>query len=299
MQIGSRRCILNPVSGTGDHAEYAGRLLSARGFRVEETEGEGDAMALARDAADADVTELAVCGGDGTVNEVVRGLAAADHLEAVTLSVIPAGTANILAGNVGIEDLDHGVEVADTGDVRSVDVGVADGEPFLVSCIAGFPAEASVATASELKERLGTLAFVVTGAREALEFEPLDLHLEAHDDGGVEVWEGEALCLLVGNARRFVGEGGQGDMEDGAFDVAAVETMPAGNLVAEAVAHRVLGVDTDGVTHLRADEVRVDAGEPITLSRDGELDEASSVTMGVREGALDLRVGDGYRPNPE
>lgn len=299
MQIGSRRCILNPVSGTGDHAEYVTRLLEARGFRVDETDGEGDAFALARDAAAADVGELAVCGGDGTVNEVVRGLATANHLGAVTLSVVPAGTANILASNVGIRDLDHGVRVADTGEVRTVDVGLANGEPFLVSCIAGFPAEASVAASSELKERLGALAFVVTGVREALEFKPLDIHLEAHGTDGVEVWDGEALCLLVGNARRFVGEGGQGDMEDGTFDVAAVEAMPAGNLVAKAVAHRVLGRDTEGVIHLRADEVRVDAADEITLSRDGEVDQASSVSMAVGEWALDLRVGDGYSLNPE
>ncbi|MFB6127906.1 MAG: diacylglycerol kinase family protein [Halolamina sp.] len=297
MQIGSRRAILNPASGTSDHADRVSRLLEGRGFRVERTAAAGDAAALAREAAAADVSELAVCGGDGTVNEVVRGLDDADHLDAVTLSVVPCGTANLLANNVGVRGVDHGVDVADTGEVRTVDVGVAGDEPFLVSCIVGFPAAASAAASSELKERLGTLAFVVTGVQEALSFDPVAIRLEARGDDGVETWAGEATCLLVGNARRFVGEGGQADMEDGAFDVAIVEQMPAGNLVAEAISHRVLGRDTDSVTHLTAEEVHVEADDDdLTVSRDGELDAAGELRMSAREATLDLRVGDGYNP---
>ena len=300
MQIGSRRAVLNPVSGTGDHAEYVARRLDARGFRVERTTGAGDAATLAREAAAADVSELAVCGGDGTVNQVARGLVDADHLDAVTLSVVPCGTANLLANSLGVRGVDHGIEVADTGEARAVDVGVAGGEPFLVSCIAGLPAEASVAASGELKGRLGTLAFVVTGVQEALSFDPIDIRLEARGDDGVETWAGEATCLLVGNARRFVGEGGRADMEDGAFDVAVVERMPAGTLVAEAVSHRVLGRDTDGVVRLTAEEVHVEAdGDDLTVSRDGELDVASELTMTAREATLDLRVGDDYRPRPD
>jgi YegS/Rv2252/BmrU family lipid kinase len=297
MQVGSRRCILNPVSGTGEHADYVSRLLRARGFAVDRTEGAGDGIALAREAADADVSELAVCGGDGTVNEVLRGLAAADHLGDVTLSVVPAGTANLLARMIGVETIEQGIEAADTGDVRTVDVGMAGGEPFLVSCIAGFPAEASVAASSDLKERFGTLAFVLTGLQEAREFDGLDIHLETSDG---QIWEGEALCLLVGNARRFVGAGGQADMEDGLFDVAIVEQKFAGSLVAEAISHRVLGRETDGVFHLQADSLSVTGQDgPITFSRDGEVGEYERLDLSIRPGALDLRVGATYEPGPQ
>jgi len=296
MQVGSRRCILNPVSGTGEHGDYVSRLLRARGFAVDRTEGAGDGIELARDAADAGVSELAVCGGDGTVNEVLRGLAASDHLGDVTLSVVPAGTANLLARMIGVETTEQGVEVADTGDVRTVDVGMAGGEPFLVSCIAGFPAEASVAASSDLKERFGTLAFVITGLGEAVEFDGLNIHLETGDG---QVWEGEALCLLVGNARRFVGSGGQADMEDGLFDVAVVEQKFAGSLVAEAISHRVFGRETDGVFHVQADSLSVTGQDgPITFSRDGEVGEYERLDLSIRPRALDLRVGSGYEPRP-
>ena len=299
MQVGSRRAVLNPVSGDGDHAESVERLLSARGFAVSRTEGPGDAFDLGRAAGEAGASEVAVAGGDGTVNEVVRGLARAGHLGDVTLSVVPVGTANLLAGTIGVADRSQGIAVADTGEVRAIDVGLADGVPFLVSCIAGLPAEASLAASSELKARFGTLAFLVTGAQEAIEFDGLDISLEAVGENGPVTWSGSATCLLVGNARKFVERGGQADMEDGLLDVAIVERMPTGNLVAEAVGHRLLATDTDGVTHLRATALSVDGhGEPVRFSRDGEVTEHERLDVHVRERTLDLRVGPGYDPDP-
>jgi diacylglycerol kinase (ATP) len=300
MQVGSGRCMINPVSGSGDHAEHVSRLMRARGFAVDRTAGAGDAVQLAREAADAGVSELAVCGGDGTVNEVLRGLVATDHLADVTLSVVPTGTANLLARMIGIQTVEQAVEVADTGRTRRVDVGIAGGEPFVVSCIAGFPADASVAASSDLKERFGTFAFVLTALQEAVEFEGLAIHLEAASEERVETWDGEALCLLVGNARQFVEQGGQANMEDGLFDVAVVERMPAGNLVTEAISHRVLGRQTGGVTHLRASEVTVTGQTgPMTFSRDGEVCEHEQLDISMRPQVLELRVGPEYEPDPE
>ena len=300
MQVGSRHAVLNPVSGDGNHADIVERLLSARGFAVSRTEGPGDALELGRTAGEARASEVAVAGGDGTVNEVVRGLARADHLDGVTLSVVPAGTANLLAGTIGVTDRRQAIEVADTGDVRTIDVGFADGEPFLVSCIAGLPAEASLATSGDLKARFGTLAFLVTGAQEAIEFDGLDLTVEAVGEDGPFTWTGSATCLLVGNARKFVERGGQADMEDGLLDVAIVERMPTGNLVAEAIGHRLLAADTDGVTYVRATELSVDGhGEPVRFSRDGEVADHERLDVRVRERTLDLRVGPGYDPDPQ
>jgi diacylglycerol kinase family enzyme len=301
MFMGSRRLILNPTSSDGSHTEYVPRMVEARGFDVVETRDPGDGVTLAREAIEEGVAELAVCGGDGTVNEALRGVAAAGALDEVTFGVVPSGTANLLAENVGVRGIDHGLEVIDTGEKRVVDVGLAGGVPFLVSCIAGLPADASVAASSDQKERFGTLAFLVSGAQQALEFEGLNLELEAVGEGAPDNWEGEALTVLVGNARRFVGEGGPADMEDGLFDVAVVEQMPASNLVAEAVAHRILGQDTEGVEHFRASELELRApdGEPITFSRDGELAEHESLSLRVEPRTLTLRVGEDYDPHPD
>ena len=299
MQNGSRTLVMNPISGSGDHAESVRIRAREMGFTVRETEGEEDAVRLAREAAEEGVSELAVCGGDGTINEALRGLAAADRLDQVTLSVVPAGTANLLAGNVGVRDVAHGLDIADSGPIRSVDVGMAEGEPFVVSCIAGLPAEASTAASSELKQRFGTLAFLVTALQEAASFEPLSLEIEVRNGAGTETWDGEAIAVLVGNARKFVEEGGQADMEDGLFDVAVVEQMPTGNLVTEAVTHRILGEGTEHVQHFLASEIEVTSDEPVRFSRDGELSEHADIELSVHPRALGLRVGEDYDPDPD
>ncbi len=217
--------------------------------------------------------------------------------------MLPGGTANLLAGTLGVESLDHGIELSDTGEARPLDVGVAEGaagestEPFLVSCIAGLPANASTDTSGELKERFGTLAFLLTGARETVAFDGLDVRVASP----TTTWAGEATCVLVGNARKFVEEGGQADMEDGEFDVVVVERMPASGMAVEAAVHRLLGEGTEGVTHFRAGELHVaaDGDEPITFSRDGEVATHERLDFRALPGALDVRVGDDYVPHPE
>lgn len=298
---GSRRLILNPTSGSGDHGTYVTRRAEARGFDVVETQGEEHGVELAREAVEDGVVELAVCGGDGTVNEALRGITGTGGLDDVTFGVIPAGTANILAGTIGVNDIDHGLEIIDTGRTRRVDLGMAGEDPFLVSCIAGLPADASVATSSDLKARFGTLAFLVTGAKEALEFDGVSIDIRADTRSESNHWTGEALAVLVGNARRFVEEGGQADMEDGQFDVAVVEQMPAGQAAAEAALHRLLGRGSPGVTHFKASELEIASpdGETITFSRDGELAEYDRLDLSVHSRRLELRVGPEYDPDPQ
>lgn len=298
---GSRRLILNPRSGSGDHGTYVTRSAEARGFDVVETEGEGDAVDLARTAVEDGVVELAVCGGDGTVNEALRGINQTGHFDDITFGVIPAGTANILAGTIGIADVDHGLEVIDTGRTRTVDLGMAGGEPFVVSCIAGLPADASVAASSDLKARFGTLAFLVTGAKEVLEFDGVSIAIRADTRSDPNHWTGEALAVLVGNARRFMREGGQANLEDGQFDVTVVEQMPAGQAATEAAIQRLLGRGTPGVTHFEASELEITSqdGGSITFSCDGELAEHDRLGLSVNPNALEIRVGPTYDPDPQ
>ncbi|MFC4449137.1 diacylglycerol/lipid kinase family protein [Halorussus aquaticus] len=301
-QRGSRRLILNPTSGGGTDAERVRRLADEREFSVVQTERAGDGIDLAEQAAADGVEVLAVCGGDGTLHEVVQGLDRAEALDAVTLCVVPAGTENFLARNLGIESLEAGFEVADRGETRRLDLGVAGDEPFVLSAIAGLPADASAAATHERKESLGPVAFVVSGIEEALEFDGLRAEIDAVGDDGTETeWSGEAEAILVGNVRKFAGEGGQADAEDGLLEVTVIEQLRAREAVVEYLEQRVLERDTPHVTELHAGRLVFESldGEPVTFSLDGEIREFERVTLSVRPGALRVKVGEGYEPNPE
>ena len=297
-----RALVLNPASGDGSHRERVRELADRNGFVVLETQAEGEAARFARLAAEAGADLVAAAGGDGTLNEVVRGVDAADALDEVTVGVVPCGTGNNFAGNVGIEGIDHAFEVLAGGERRRLDVATADGRLFVNSCIAGLTADASASTSPELKDRLGVLAYVVTGLRAAAEFDALPLAVEATDAEGSETWSGEALVVLVGNARRFPAEGRtQADCEDGLLEVTVVERMPPTELLEEATLHRLFGDETEHVTHRRAARLRVEVlrGDPVEFSFDGEMGSHESLTMRTRPRALELPVGERYDPDPD
>jgi len=300
----TRVLVLNPTSGNSAHVERIRTLAANRGFTVQETGREGQAIELAAEAASDGASVVAAAGGDGTLNEVVRGLVEADALDDVVFGVVPAGTGNNFAGNVGIDGIEHGFDVIEEGTERAIDLGFAGDRPFLNSCIGGLTAQASSETTSELKADLGVVAYVLTMFRTAVDFEGTRLRIET-DDTGERAWQGRAVLLLVGNGRRFPSRGQtQADVEDGLLDVAVIEKKPGSNLAGLArstALERLLGADADYVSRLKTARltVRVLNDEPTTFSLDGEMVTARDLTIEAKPASLRLRVGERYEPHPE
>ena len=294
----SRVLVLNPVSGSADHAERVRELATDHDFAVRETHEGGDAIDFGREAADADL--VAAAGGDGTIHEVVRGLYEADALDSTTVGVVPAGTGNNFAGNIGVEGIEEAFSVLETGETRQVDLGIANGRPFVNSAIAGLTADASSETTAEMKDSFGVLAYVVNTVRTAADFEGLSLDVETATDE--QSWRGEAAFVLVGNGRRFPVEGQtQAHMEDGRFEVTIIEDRPTGKLVGEATLRRLLGTDTSNITRLETSglSISIRNGEPGTFSLDGEMLSARDLEIETERGGLSLRVGEGYEIDPQ
>jgi YegS/Rv2252/BmrU family lipid kinase len=284
---------------------------------VRETSAAGEEVALAREAA-VDGAELVVaCGGDGTLNGVVRGVHRAGRLGDVTVGVIPAGTGNGFADNVGVRGVEHAFDVLEDGETRRLDVGMVrtpgDGgdegtrrtaggtdddafpRPFLNSCVGGLTAEASVRTDPELKRRVGTLAYALTTLHQTRAFEGLTLDIRAGPTGD-PVWSGEAVVLLVGNGRDF--PVGQANLEDGMLDVVVIERAPAIDFLAQGATERLLRSGASHLTRLRVPSLGVAAARPRQFSLDGEMVERRRLDVEVRPRALPFKVGESYRPDP-
>lgn len=294
---GTESCelIYNPLSGSAEHTDEIYERADEHGIPVHETNESGDAIEFARES-DADC--LGAAGGDGTVHEVVRGLYEADALDATTVGVVPTGTGNNFAGNIGVESIADGFEVLTGGEMREIDLGIANGHPFVNSTIAGLTADASSETTAEMKDSLGVLAYVVNTVRTATDFDGLPLEIETAGD---DAWSGDAAFVLVGNGRRFPVEGRtQANMEDGTFEITVIEDRPTGKLVGEATLRRLLGSDTANITRLESPSLSISVREddPGTFSLDGEMLSARELDLDTESGALSLRVGDGYDPDP-
>lgn len=177
------------------------RLLAERGIDDPiwyEVRKSRKAPSVAERAVKEGADRLLLWGGDGTIQRSIDALAGSD----VTVGIIPAGTANLLAGNLGIPtDLTAALDIALEGDRRSLDLGVINGERFAVMGGAGFDAIMMKAARGALKDRFGQLAYVWTGTR-ATRAEPVKMSVEVD---GSTWFKAEASCLLLGNMGTLTG----------------------------------------------------------------------------------------------
>lgn len=204
---GVRACLItNPRSGRGgiDPSE-AIAVLRAHGWDVtvrQKLHG-GDATKLAREAAQQGYTVVVDCGGDGTLNEIVEGVAGTN----VTVGTIPGGTANLWAHELGIS---HRPEVAALqligAEQRRVDVGrvAVNGHHkrhFLLVAGLGFDAAVLRQLSKPLKNRIGRLAYAPAALRALRTYRPMPL--DADMDG--MRWHGRAAQVVIANTRRYGG----------------------------------------------------------------------------------------------
>ena len=151
-----------------------------------------------RKALDAKVDLLVVWGGDGMVQRTIDEVAGSK----TPLAIIPAGTGNLLATNLGVPpSLAEAVDAAFHGEHRRIDLGKVNGEYFAVMAGIGFDGAMIRDADRNLKDRLGKLAYVWTGLRHVNGKAP---RAKVSIDG-VKWFDDEASCVLVGNVGTITG----------------------------------------------------------------------------------------------
>jgi YegS/Rv2252/BmrU family lipid kinase len=141
---------------------------------------------------------LFVWGGDGTMQRCIDALAGSD----TALAILPAGTANLLATNLGIpQDIEEAVSIGLHGERRKLDVGRFDGEHFAVMAGVGFDASMIQQADGTLKDRFGRVAYVWTGSQ-SLRAKSFKAKIKVD---GAPWYAGAASCILVGNVGRLFG----------------------------------------------------------------------------------------------
>jgi YegS/Rv2252/BmrU family lipid kinase len=183
-----------------------------------ETSLEDPGSGLARQAVRAGADLVLASGGDGTITACVDGVAGTG----IPLGVLPCGTGNLLARNLGLPSgLEEALAVALTGTDRRLDVGVANGQPFVVMAGIGFDAEMLAGASEQLKKRMGWAAYVLS-ALPHLRERPARVMLRADDGPAQRRWANAVIVgnvgSLQGNVRLLPGAA----PDDGVLDVAVV-----------------------------------------------------------------------------
>lgn len=259
--------IFNPKA----RSQKGGRMLrflsrQAHRFSLHATSRAGEAHELAERFAREGAPVVVAAGGDGTLNEVVRGLAGTRSI----LGVLPAGTMNVFAREMGIphDSPDRALEVIDRGLIREVDLFEANGAPFVQMAGVGFDAQVIEQTSWESKKRLGPLAYLLAAVR-VLGDKPPRIVVECAD-GRRE----EGVALLAGNGSLYAGQFKvfrNANNHDSKLDV--IVYKEAGyRIVLDSLKGLALGgIDLMASTaYFQAEAFRVTAQEEVPVEVDGE-----------------------------
>lgn len=205
--------IVNPISGKGRKARIIAHLKE-NGHKVVCTEYAGHAEVLAREASERVIVAI---GGDGTVNEVARGIVGTDK----ELGIIPCGSGDGLALHLGISrNYKQALKTILKGNVQKIDSGLINNRPFFSVCGTGFDAIVSERFAKSGKR--GLKKYVEIGLKTWREYAPEKYKVEI--DG--ERFEIEASLLTIGNSSQW-GNNARiaplADISDGVLDMTAVD----------------------------------------------------------------------------
>lgn len=284
--------IINPAAGQASPDLKAfNRIIHAAGFdwEVEVTNSFGDGGRLATWAVSNGASLVAACGGDGTILDVASGLIGSK----VPLAILPTGTGNVLAKDLGIP-LEANAACAMMVDAnsiqRTIDLGVADQNLFLLRLGVGLEADIVRTADRDLKDRLGMLAYVAA-TFQALGQAPLShYHLEL-DGQPVEM---DGLACMVANAGSLglplLTLSPQVRIDDGRLDVFIIRRVDLAELAA--LAASVVGTaDTASqLPHWQAREVSIQADPPHGVEVDGETAGVTPVSVNVLHAALRVMV---------
>jgi diacylglycerol kinase (ATP) len=289
------RIIVNPNAGNaGDAEQLAGALCREPGTEVLFTEREGDGEALAREALEEGAELIVAAGGDGTLNEVLNGLAG--DFGAARLGLIPLGTGNDFARSINVPaELDAALALLKAGRTQRIDVAKAsfqDGcRHFLNMSAGGFSGVVSE-KADEAKDRWGPLAYM-RGALDA--FPELTAFEVALTLSGAETLRIGTYNIVISNGR-FVAAGipvaPQARLDDGLLDVmiAPATTIPKLALLVPQV---LLGrhLDSDLLLFRKATSIEILSDPPMAFNVDGEILSEEPALFEVLPRALEMIVG--------
>jgi len=264
--------VVNPAAGQfSPDLKAFNRIIHGAGmdWEVEVTNAFGEGGKLAARAVAAGASVVAACGGDGTVRDVVSGLLGSP----VPLAIIPSGTGNALAKDLGIPlDLNAACALMVNAQARRrpIDLGVAGDHLFLLRLGVGLEAEITRAADRSLKDRLGPLAYI-TATLQAWNSAPVSRYRLVMDD---EIVETDGLACMVANAGSLGVPGltisPRVRIDDGLLDVFVIRRADLSELGALAASVAGASPEASGLPHWQTSAIRIEASPPHGVEADGD-----------------------------
>lgn len=293
-----KTCIIcNPGAGSVDDRETIRHQLEQfPSATVHFTTDKGDATRLAADAITGACDLIVAAGGDGTLNEVINGLA--DHLDRVQVGLIPLGTGNDFARMLGLSgSIDESIDVLRGGHIHPTDlvrVTTAHVRYFINVSAGGFSGAVNEKLTPEIKQTWGPLAYVRCAAEALPELRAYRTQITFD---GARSSELNLYNAVIANGRYVAGGtmiAPEASIDDGLLDIVLVPENPAAD-IALVAAQILMGTHlaSEGVVFRRAAKVTVHSEPGMWFNVDGELIGNEPATFEVLPRAVQF-----LRPDP-
>jgi len=247
-------------------------------------------MAEAKAAVDRKVPIVIVGGGDGTLNTLADTVIDSESV----LGVLPFGTGNAFARDLEISDIDVACRAIANGKISAVDVGVANGRPFLNVATVGLTTKIAQDLHESLKRKFGWLVYVSAAIRAFNEIKPFRVTLVT--ENGVHSFE--TLEVVIGNGRYHAGPfplSPDAGIETGHFSIYALQKATKAAVIR-------LAVHLPSGTHVKLPEVHSESSTGGKLTArpnvksiiDGDQGPMTPIDFQVRPRALQVLTPDGF-----
>ncbi|MGE5550974.1 MAG: diacylglycerol/lipid kinase family protein [Bacteroidota bacterium] len=291
------KMILNPIAGRGRGQKVKDDLLAALRqsgveFDAAFTGQRGAGRLLARQAVADGFDLIIAAGGDGTVNEVVNGIAGSQAV----LGVLPLGTGNDFAAMMGMpKDLRVGLDRILHGPRLGVDLCRVNDRFFASSVGAGFDGEVCYTANHKYRHLRGMAVYILSVLSTILSYQPRRVKLTV--DG--REFDREILLVAVVNSRTYGGGmlvAPDAAVDDGLFEICLADKMSPAR-VALNLPRFIKGnhLSLPEITMIRGREIVLESQTPIYYQVDGEVMEDTRLTFRLIPLGLTV-AGASFRP---
>lgn len=274
-EIRRARLIYNPTSG---REEMRRRLpdilqrLERGGFETSThaTTGVGDAIRAAREAVDRRFDLIIAAGGDGTLHEVINGMANQSYRP--PLGLLPLGTTNDIARALEIpRNWEEACDVIIRRQLQPVDIGKINEKYFINIAGGGSMTELTYEVPSKLKTVLGQLAYYMKGLEKLPFLRPIELEIRSEEQS----IHAEVMLFLICNSNSVAGFeklAPDAQMSDGLFDVIVLKKCNLADFIRLAsMALRGEHLNDPHVIYFKTRHLEIISPDHVQVNLDGEL----------------------------
>ena len=274
--------IINPTSGGEKALDYKEKLenKAKEYFEYVETkitEKAKDATTFAEEASKENYEAVIVFGGDGTVNEVISGIAEKDYIP--KLGIIPGGTGNLITKLLEIsQDIDEAIDQLDFNKTNSIDIGKANKSYFGYIFSVGSLPEAIHNVEIEDKTKYGVLAYAINTIKSVIKDEVFNIKIETENGS----YEGKASQVLVLLSNYYADKKIFEENKDGYANILIlknVSIISKVSLIPDLLKGNI--VENDNIEYIKAKDITISSDTKIESDIDGDQSDDLPVKITV------------------